>query len=240
MSESLSRQTQLETLIEGAQAICFDLDGTLLAINRKAREGTEPSRSLVGHILSWAKRNNLIKRFLYASEVPSNYVLAFLERLGVNTDTLLTDRFRTLRGLGTRTASRLVPDAEPVLVRLQKSHRLAVVTARSHRAARYLLRQHELLDYFEVITTRQDTWLLKPNPSPVRRTARLLGVPAEDCLMIGDTFTDMRSAKRAGAMAIGVLTGLGSRGELERAGADLILNGVADMLPVLINGPEET
>jgi len=41
--------------------------------------------------------------------------------------------------------------------------------------------------------------------------------------MIGDTTADVRAAKRAGAYAVAVLSGFGVRGELEKAGADLVL-----------------
>ena len=65
---------------------------------------------------------------------------------------------------------------------------------------------------------------MKPHPEPVKTAAKLLGVPAGACLMIGDTINDILAARRAGAYAIGVLSGFGERRELERAGADLILD----------------
>jgi phosphoglycolate phosphatase-like HAD superfamily hydrolase len=44
---------------------------------------------------------------------------------------------------------------------------------------------------------------------------------------------DVRSARRAGAKAVAVLCGFGERGELERAGADLVLDHVSDLSAVL-------
>ena len=93
---------------------------------------------------------------------------------------------------------------------------------------------HGLEALFEVVTTRQDTWWLKPHAAPVRRTAQLLGVPTAACLMVGDTVMDMRAAKSAGARAIGVLSGLGAREELRRGRADLILSEVAELWPLLL------
>ena len=69
----------------------------------------------------------------------------------------------------------------------------------------------------------------KPYPDPVLWAAKTLNVPVEHCLMIGDTTVDILAGKRAGAQTIGVLCGFGSRKEIERAGASLILDHTADL-----------
>ena len=46
----------------------------------------------------------------------------------------------------------------------------------------------------------------KPDPSPVLRAAKAVGVDPAACLMIGDTPDDVRAAVAAGAVGIGVLT----------------------------------
>ena len=60
-----------------------------------------------------------------------------------------------------------------------------------------------------------------------------MGVPAQACLMIGDTTVDILAAKAAGAQSVGVLCGFGERDELERIGADLILDTTAVLPQVL-------
>ena len=51
--------------------------------------------------------------------------------------------------------------------------------------------------------------------------------------MAGDTASDIESGLRAGAgLVAGVLTGSGSRAELEQAGAH-VLDSIADLLPLL-------
>jgi phosphoglycolate phosphatase len=51
--------------------------------------------------------------------------------------------------------------------------------------------------------------------------------------MVGDTSMDMRSARRAGALAVGVLSGFGTRREMVRGGAQIILETAAELLPLL-------
>ena len=108
--------------------------------------------------------------------------------------------------------------------------RLAVVTTRARPEAIAFLEHSGLHAYVQAVVTRQDVLRMKPHPEPVRTAANLLGVTVESCLMIGDTINDILAARRAGAYAIGVLSGFGERRELERAGADLILDTAADML----------
>ena len=52
--------------------------------------------------------------------------------------------------------------------------------------------------------------------------------------VVGDTASDVESGLRAGAgLVVGVLTGSGTRDELEQAGAPHVLDSVADLLPLL-------
>ncbi|MBL7063321.1 MAG: HAD family hydrolase, partial [Anaerolineae bacterium] len=90
-----------------------------------------------------------------------------------------------------------------------------------------------LRDLFDALVTRESTWRLKPHPAPVRHAARLLGVPVEQCAMVGDTTVDVKSARRAGAWAVGVLCGFGEREELERASAHVVLEHTAQLTSLL-------
>jgi phosphoglycolate phosphatase len=60
-----------------------------------------------------------------------------------------------------------------------------------------------------------------------------MGVKAGNCLMIGDTTVDMRAGKAAGAQTVGVLCGFGERPELERTGANLILESTPELVAAL-------
>ena len=64
---------------------------------------------------------------------------------------------------------------------------MAVVTSRSQREAAAFLAQYGLSDLFHVIITRDNVRRLKPHPMPVRTAAERLGVPPEQCVMVGDT-----------------------------------------------------
>jgi hypothetical protein len=57
----------------------------------------------------------------------------------------------------------------------------------------------------------------------------------------GDTASDIESGRRAGAAIVaGVLTGASTRADLEQAGAPLILDTIADLLPYVFSLPDHS
>ena len=51
--------------------------------------------------------------------------------------------------------------------------------------------------------------------------------------MVGDTVVDIKAGKQAGAQTVGVLCGFGELDELEKAGADLILESTPQLYDIL-------
>jgi len=69
---------------------------------------------------------------------------------------------------------------------------------------------------------------------PLTALMRLGGASVAELAVVGDTASDVESGLRAGAgLVAGVLTGAGSRDELEKAGAPYILPGIT-ALPALL------
>jgi HAD superfamily hydrolase (TIGR01549 family) len=171
------------------------------------------------------------RRILMWAEGPANSLLTFVNRIGLD-DTFLDlgDRLRSMQGLHTPSNFRLVDGTGEMLEELSHRYHLGVVTTRCCAHAEAFLEQQELRGLIHVIVGREDTWRIKPHPSPVRHAADELNVPVERCLLVGDTPADIYAARSAGARSAGVLCGLGTETELERAGADLILNTTSDLV----------
>ena len=70
---------------------------------------------------------------------------------------------------------------------------------------------------------------------PLTALLSLRGGAVSELAVVGDTPSDVESGLRAGAAIVaGVLTGAGSRADLERAGAPLILETIADLPPHVV------
>lgn len=85
-------------------------------------------------------------------------------------------------------------------------------------------------DYFDVIWGQQDNVPIKPSPEGVFRIAGQLSVEPKDMLYLGDTSTDMKTGKSAGAFTVGALWGFRDRKELEENHADAIIENPLQLL----------
>jgi len=71
---------------------------------------------------------------------------------------------------------------------------------------------------------------------PLTALLRLRGGGVGELAVAGDTASDIESGRRAGAAIVaGVLTGASTRADLEQAGAPLILDTIAALLPYVIS-----
>ncbi len=132
----------------------------------------------------------------------------------------------------TRKKTTLIPHIQRTLESLSKKAKLALITMR--RTPRdTLIDELEYLgiaSHFVHVTTAADTLESKPSPEALIRTSKAIGIPVEECIMVGDSVSDVRAGKRAGTKTVAVLSGLFSYNELEKEGPELILKD-ATFLP---------
>jgi len=73
----------------------------------------------------------------------------------------------------------------------------------------------------------------KPNPEGILRALTTLNVNPERVLFCGDSVTDIFACRNAGIRVVSVLSGVGTRTELEKAGADLVIERVDCLKSIL-------
>jgi len=219
----------LNGLGEHIEAILFDLDGTLMDTDDQAVASLARYLAPLS-LLFPLSPISLARRLVMWAETPGNALMTFFDVLGIDDNAFaIGDRLRQWRGLYPRHNLPLIPGADATLHGLAQHYRLVIVTTRGRRDAEAFLTQHSLTHLFELVVTRESTRRLKPHPEPILFAARSLGIPPGRCVMVGDTTADVRSARAAGARAVATLSGFGERDELERAGAHMVLESVADM-----------
>lgn len=105
------------------------------------------------------------------------------------------------RALGAATV--LPPDHVPVLDTLRRTYRLAVVSNFDDTGGAYdILHRHGILGRIDAVVVSESLGLRKPHPLLVQTALRLLEVPPESAVLVGDTFTeDVAAAHAAGVDA---------------------------------------
>jgi HAD superfamily hydrolase (TIGR01549 family) len=170
------------------------------------------------------------RRFIAWVEAPGNAALGLADTLGLDDEMVAVINWLARVRKTSHRSFLLVPDVDAMLAQLYGKYPMAVVSARDERGTLAFLEHFNLVRYFDAIVTGLSAEHTKPYPDPVLLAARRMRVPPEECLMIGDTTVDIRAGKAAGAQTIGVLCGFGERAELEKMGADLILEDTTKLL----------
>jgi HAD superfamily hydrolase (TIGR01509 family) len=84
-----------------------------------------------------------------------------------------------------------------------------------------------------VVVDRTDVQRAKPEPDLFLACQRRLGVPPEQCYVVGDAVWDLLAARRAGMLSIGVLSGGYGEEELASAGAYRVYRDAAELLGMI-------
>ena len=110
----------------------------------------------------------------------------------------------------------------------------AIATSKPQALAELLLQRAGLRDLFDVVVgsgggvNNDAKWQI------VTRAMELCGSKPEDCVLVGDTKYDVEGAKKCGIPCIGVRWGYAAEGELETAGAAVIVETPGELINIEI------
>jgi len=217
------------------RAICFDIDGTLRNTDDQYVLYIEKWLHYIRFFFANQDTAIAARRLVMALEEPGNRIIQIPDRLGIdNKITQFTDFLDRWLFNKTHGNEMIIPGAIDCLSFCQKRFPIGIISARGEKQSLRFLNFFELTPLFNCIATGQTTPHTKPFPDPILWSARQMGVSANECLMVGDTTIEILPAKTAGAQSLGVLSGCGEEDELRRAGADLIIPSVADMMDLFL------
>ena len=111
-----------------------------------------------------------------------------------------------------------------------RSLKLAVLSNKPDDSAK--LNIYRLLPdwHFEAVLGVSSSRPRKPDPAGALEISRLLNIPSREFIYVGDTNTDMITAKTAGMYPVGVLWGFRTADELLAAGARSLISSPLDLL----------
>ena len=203
-------------------AVAFDLDGTLVDLERFHHEALLGAAREVGVELNWAEALQQLPHFIGGPDLRVAAEVAVLSRTGVSPEVVLAAKRRSFSSLIGAVAEIVPrPGAGEVLDLLAgRGVPLAVGTVTSRATAVGVLRRSGLLPMFGEgrVVAAEDVPGLKPAPHVYRETARRLGVPPAGQLVFEDSLTGMAAARSAGSPFVAMPT-LHDRDYLASVGA---------------------
>ncbi len=160
-------------------------------------------------------------------------VLAYAIRIDDSTARAVEDAFRVGEVEAVDKAPQ-TPDLPAVLDYLASDGRVVtIVSNNSTDAVETYLRTTGLGRYISSVSARtvDDAGRLKPQPHLLQQAMAIHGTSPGECLMIGDSTTDIQAARAAGTLVVAYANKPGKRERLAAHQPDAIIDHMADLLP---------
>jgi len=217
----------LKDTLESIELIVFDIDGTLV-ISYADWDGMRTK------LRDYFKHNYDIEMEFRPVLDKIEEAIAIIQKKNPKTDPQkIKDTVMQIieeTGLEGIRKSQLVKTCKENLEMLRKKgKRLASFTRSGLKEALLALQMHNIKNYFEMIVTRDDTVKVKPNPDPILLISKKTNINPNKILVVGDHPYDILAGKSAGTKTLGVLSGIASKEDLIKAGADFILDSIAEI-----------
>ena len=128
----------------------------------------------------------------------------------------------------------LYPGMKTMLEHLrERGAMLCVATSKPLVFTEKILKQHGVYELFTHIVGANLDGSMTDKTEVIGEVLRRIGEEADRVVMVGDRSFDMVGAKNCGVESVGVYYGFADPGELEAAGADYVVNTVAELEQVL-------
>ena len=216
--------TYMSTTKFRVKGIFFDLDGTIVDSREAYLEAARTAFEALGKTPLDDKTALEIPKRLEQRQPLTDIIN------DSNTKKFLEAYLRTYYSI-TPEKTKLIPNAQTALQTLSQKAKLALVTMRfvPQHTIKTELTHFGIADNFTHIVTALDTHKPKPSPEALIKTVQAMDVQICDCIMVGDSVTDIQAGKAAGTKTIAVLTGLFTQKELTKQNPDLILKNVTEL-----------
>ena len=126
-----------------------------------------------------------------------------------------------------------VADTKEIIKELKKEGIVVgLSTADTKELAIDCLTKLDVLNEFDYIGSDDGIISSKPNPEMIHDFMRKYSLSADEIVVVGDTYNDILFAKRGGAIAVGVLSGVSKREDF-RGEADFIIESIAEISSIV-------
>ncbi len=225
--------------LNNIKAIVFDWDGTLFNNVPAIRAATQsvleqydadyPGDLAINEFMDLMTEMNesnlptlLLNHYKILNKIPFFNDLSYLQKLQVLF--LIYSKYKQYSEF-----SQLYSGTEELLKNLAQKFDLAILTSTKREDITQILEKHGLVDYFKSILTMDEVKNPKPNPEGITKTIQQLNYPPENVLYVGDSATDILTAKAAKVPSIAISNGLIPRKSLMEYGPSIVCDHVTEL-----------
>ena len=112
----------------------------------------------------------------------------------------------------------------------QQGLKMAIVTNKPAEFITPLLERFQLRGFFSVLVGGDTLVTRKPDPAPLLYACKQLQLNSSECLMIGDSETDVRAAKAASIPVVAVSYGYNHGQPISASQPDLIVDSLQELI----------
>ncbi len=207
------------TLIDSVHDIAHCLDAIMQSLGRPAR-GVDAIRHYVGNGIERS-----IKRALTGEMWAEPAVAEFEQALS-----LFVDTFADYNGQHSYCFPGVVEALEQMRAQDLK---LACVTNKKRQFTGPLLDKLGVLSFFDTLVCGDDLPVNKPDPLPLLHAIEQLGGSPATSLMVGDSVTDVKTAKAAGVKVVAVSYGYNHGQDIRLTEPDWVVDSMAQICTIL-------
>ena len=111
----------------------------------------------------------------------------------------------------------------------QQGYILGCVTNKAEQFTMPILKDLGIFDYFGLVVSGDTLAKKKPDPLPLLHSAEFFNIDPQDCLMLGDSISDVAASRAAEFEIICMSYGYNHGVDIQEANPDLVIDSMAEL-----------
>ena len=213
--------------LHGTKAILLDFDGPVCGVFSGF-----PAHDVAASLVKAMSEASVDVPERIAVEPDPLEVLRYAATLGrPDILMLVEDNLRAAELIAVASAEPTVGASQVMESSVSRGLRVAVVSNNSAQAIDVYLSMHHLTHLISAVVGREyaNPDAMKPNPQPVHNVVSQLGLTGAECVLVGDSTTDVVAANAAEVSCIGYANKTNKRADLASVGAIAIIESMYEL-----------